>query len=133
MIYTVFSDGASRGNPGIAGAGFVIYDDKNNIVEQKAIPLGVVTNNIAEYTAVLEAAKAVALLKPEKVYFKLDSELVVKQVRGEYKVKDEKLKPLFNELKKILSSLLYEINHVRREENKVADELSNIGADMNNN
>ncbi len=133
MTYIVFSDGASRGNPGLAGAGYVIYDKSGNVVEEKAIPLGIVTNNIAEYTAILEAAKAVSLLKPEKVFFKLDSELVVKQVKGEYRVKDEKLKPLFQELKDVLNSLSYEITHVRREENKVADKLSNVGADMNNN
>ncbi len=133
MIYIVFSDGAARGNPGPAGAGYVIYDKDNNKVSEKSIPLGITTNNIAEYTAVLKAAKEVLLLKPEKVYFKLDSELVVKQVKGEYKVKDEKLKVLYNELMGILNNLSYEISHVRRNENKVADALSNIGADMNNN
>lgn len=133
MIYTVFSDGASRGNPGVAGAGYVIYDSNNIKVEEKAIPLGITTNNIAEYTAIISAAKAVVKLNPEKVIFKLDSELVVKQVKGEYRVKDEKLKVLFNELELILSSLSYDIEHVRREQNKVADRLSNIGADMNNN
>ncbi len=131
MKYSVYSDGASKGNPGRAGAGYVIYDEKMEIVLEKAIPLGITTNNIAEYTAVLKAAEAVVELKPEHVSFFLDSELIVKQVKGEYKVKDEKLKPLFISLIKILNSINYTIKHVPRNENKVADGLSNIGVDMN--
>lgn len=133
MIYTVFSDGASRGNPGIAGAGYIIYDADGSVVAEKAIPLGVTTNNIAEYTAIIHAAKAVAALNPKMVHFKLDSELIVKQVKGEYKVKDEKLKILYMELKSVLSNISYDILHIPREQNKTADKLSNLGADMNSN
>ena len=129
--YTVFSDGASRGNPGFAGAGYIIYDASGVVVEEKAFPLGITTNNIAEYTAVIKAAIAVSALKPERVSFRLDSELVVKQIKGEYKVKDEKLKVLFLELKSVLVGLKYDVAHVRRELNKEADRLSNVGADMN--
>lgn len=131
MPYTVFSDGASRGNPGPAGAGYIIYDASGTAVEEKAFPLGVTTNNIAEYTAAIKAARAVAALNPDRVSFHLDSELIVKQVKGEYRVKDEKLKILFLELKSVLDNLKYDIAHVPRELNKEADRLSNLGADMN--
>ncbi len=131
MRYSIYSDGASRGNPGPAGAGFVVFNEQGEIVAEKAIPLGVVTNNIAEYTAVLKAAEYIAELKPEHVSFFLDSELIVKQVKGEYRVKDEKLKPLYLSLIKILNTFSYEIKHVPRNDNKLADALSNIGADMN--
>lgn len=131
MKYTVFSDGASRGNPGSAGAGYVIYDESGGKVAENAIPLGVVTNNVAEYTALIEGAKAVEKLAPEKVFFKLDSELVVKQVLGQYRVKDEKLKPMFLTLLSVLKKLDYEICHIPRALNKEADRLSNIGADGN--
>lgn len=130
-FYTVFSDGAARGNPGPAGAGYVIYAEDGGKVAENAIPLGITTNNVAEYTAVIEGAKAAAALLPDKVFFKLDSELIVKQVLGKYRVKDEKLKPLFLALLSILKGFDYEIAHVPRERNKEADRLSNIGADMN--
>lgn len=133
MRYTVFSDGASRGNPGPAGAGYVIYDFAGVKVAENAIPLGVTTNNIAEYSAVIEAAVAVAGLNPEFVHFKLDSELIVKQVQGLYKVKDAKLKPLYLKLRSIIDNLKFDIAHIPRAENKVADALSNIGTDMNMN
>ena len=131
MNYTIFSDGAARGNPGNAGAGYIIYDENSNVVEEMAIPLGITTNNIAEYSAVIAGAKAVLKLCPAHVSFRLDSELIVKQVKGEYRVKDEKLKPLFFQLMQILKSIEYDICHVPRKENKEADRLSNIGVDMN--
>lgn len=131
MTYTIFSDGASKGNPGPAGAGFVIYDETGAKVKERALPLGVTTNNVAEYSAVIEAANAAILLKPAKFLFKLDSELIVKQVKGLYKVKDEKLKPMFLKLLSALKELDYEIDHVPRDQNKEADRLSNVGVELN--
>ena len=132
MRYKVFSDGASRGNPGLSGCGFIVYDDQDNIVKESAFPIGLSTNNIAEYTAVLEAAKYLdSNHKPFEADFFLDSELIVKQVNGQYRVKDSKLKVIYLELIKILSSANYTFAHVRREKNTVADKLSNIGCDMN--
>ncbi len=132
MRYKVFSDGGSRGNPGLSGCGYIVYDNQDNIVKESAFPIGISTNNIAEYTAVLEAAKYLdSNHKPFEADFFLDSELIVKQVNGEYRVKDSKLKILFLELTKILSSANYTFTHVRREKNTVADRLSNIGCDMN--
>lgn len=131
MTYTIFSDGASKGNPGLAGAGFVIYDETGAKVKERAIPLGVTTNNVAEYSAVIEAANSAVFLKPARFLFKLDSELIVKQVKGLYKVKDEKLKPMFVRLLSILKELDYEIDHVPRAQNKEADRLSNVGVELN--
>jgi len=133
MRYKIFTDGASRGNPGIAGAGYIIYDVDSNIIKEEALPLGITTNNVAEYSAVIAAAKYLLdNLQPiEFAEFFLDSELIVKQIKGEYRVKDQKMKKLFLDLSNILNHYPYSFTHVRREFNKVADKLSNIGCDMN--
>ena len=133
MKYTVFSDGAARGNPGSAGAGFVVYDVSGKEVGSRAIALGNTTNNVAEYTALIEAVKFVETLKPESVDFFLDSELVVNQIAGRYKVKTEHLKPLYAKLVGLLAGMNATVRHVRREANKVADALANKGADKNEN
>lgn len=130
MKYTVYSDGAARGNPGPAGAGYIIYDQDGNAVHSEAIPLGHTTNNVAEYTALLEAARYIKRLNPSQVDFLLDSELVVKQVAGIYKVKAEHLKAIFDELIVILASLNATCKHIPREQNKEADKLANAGADQ---
>ncbi len=130
MKYTVYSDGAARGNPGPAGAGYAIYDENNALIHAGALALGNTTNNVAEYTALLEAAKYVRTLAPEQVLFLLDSELVVKQLRGEYKVKAPHLVPLFNQTLAALSGMRHECRHVPRAQNKVADRLANDGADQ---
>lgn len=130
MKYTVYSDGASRGNPGPAGAGFIIYDESGGEVYKNSIPLGSTTNNIAEYTALLEAIKYVSTLKPVHVDFCLDSELIVKQVSGIYKVKTAHLIPYYEKIMTALMRLSYTCSHVRREFNKEADRLANLGADI---
>lgn len=130
MKYVVYSDGAARGNPGPSGAGYAIYDESGEMIHSASIPLGISTNNVAEYTAILEAAKYVQTLKPQQVDFLLDSELIVKQISGQYKVKAEHLIPMYRELITIFAGLNCTCRHVRREQNKVADKLANIGADM---
>lgn len=129
MRYSVYSDGAARGNPGPAGAGFAVYDDSGVLIHSAALPLGRTTNNVAEYTALLEAVKYVSALKPESAVFMLDSELVVKQLKGEYKVKAPHLAPLFNQTLALISAMNAECRHVPRAQNKVADRLANEGAD----
>jgi ribonuclease HI len=129
MKYTIYSDGAARGNPGPAGAGYAVYDETGALVHSAAIALGNTTNNVAEYTALLEAAKYVRTLSPESALFLLDSELVVKQLHGEYKVKAPHLIPLFNQTISALSGMKHECRHVPRAQNKVADKLANEGAD----
>jgi len=133
-MYKVFSDGACKGNPGPAGIGFVIYDDGEKVYECSTY-IGEGTNNIAEYTAALEAIKVIkqilseqsedsSSIKNEKVVFHLDSELVVRQLIGVYKIKDQTLKKIFLKILDELKGMEYEIIHVPRDQNKVADRLS---------
>jgi len=124
----IFSDGASRGNPGPAGCGYIIYADGQEIASGSKY-LGTATNNIAEYTAVIEAAKDPILKQFDAINFYLDSELVVKQMKGEYKVKNAGLIPLKAELLKILKDKTVTFNHVPRDQNKEADRLANQGID----
>jgi len=124
----IYTDGASRGNPGPAGCGYVIYADGQEIASGTKF-LGTATNNVAEYTAVLLAAKDPVLAQFRTFTFFLDSELVVKQMNGEYKVKNPGLIPLRDELKKILTDKFVTFTHVRREENREADRLANRAID----
>ncbi|HHU69688.1 MAG TPA: ribonuclease HI family protein [Thermoanaerobacterales bacterium] len=124
----IYTDGASQGNPGNAGIGIVIYDDNNNIVEEFSEYIGYTTNNIAEYTALKTALIKAINLKAKAVDLYLDSELVVKQINGEYKVKNKGLKPLYVAVKDLLKNFeSYTINHIPREMNKEADRLANSG------
>lgn len=126
-IFEAFVDGASRGNPGQAGAGILIKSaDKK---WEFSIPLGVTTNNVAEYEALIIALIEAKKLGAKEIHIKSDSELMVKQVTGEYKVKDEKLKPLHARVKKLSAKLKCTIKHLPREENKEADKLANIALD----
>jgi ribonuclease HI len=127
----IFSDGGARGNPGPAAIGVVIdLKDEKKITISKAI--GKTTNNVAEYTAVVEATK---LIKSQNIIsnidFFLDSELVVKQLNGVYKVKDENLKKMYFEIKEFVVSYpkIITFNHIRRENNKEADKLVNKALD----
>lgn len=127
MIYT---DGASRGNPGDAGIGIVVYnEDKTKIIKELYEYIGKTTNNVAEYTALLKGLKAVETLKPKAIKIFLDSELIVKQINGEYKVRNEGLRPIYEDVRKLLGKFNYTIEHIPREQNKKADELANKGID----
>ncbi|HHY13957.1 MAG TPA: ribonuclease HI family protein, partial [Thermoanaerobacterales bacterium] len=95
----VFTDGASRGNPGKAGVGVAIYDGDNNLIEEYSEYIGNTTNNVAEYTALKVGIERAIKLKANNVDFNLDSELIVKQLNGEYKVRNDKLKPLYFSIK----------------------------------
>ncbi len=126
----LYSDGGSRGNPGEAAIGYVIYDEKDEAIYKKARPIGIATNNIAEYTALLEGLQKILDLKGHSVRAYLDSELVVKQIKGEYKVKNMDLKDIFDKIKKLIAKFEeFEISHVRREHNKEADKILNIALD----
>lgn len=127
--YTVFTDGGSRGNPGNAAIGFVVYKNDEEVYKFNKF-LGVCTNNIAEYTALVYALTYLNKLGVKEVACFLDSELVVKQLNGLYKVKDEKMK-MYNDrvqlLKKEFTAISF--NHVLREKNKLADKLVNQALD----
>ena len=128
--WKMFIDGAARNNPGPAGAGIYILKD-NQVFAQHGFFLGSKTNNQAEYLALL---LGLLLLKPhvrpaDAVHIVSDSQLLVRQIQGAYKVKNELLKPLHDMAKKLLSGIQYDIAHVMREENSNADALANNGID----
>lgn len=126
----IYSDGGARGNPGPAGIGAVLYDENKNIIAEISEFLGKTTNNQAEYRALLAGIKKAKELKAEALDCFLDSELVVKQLKREYKVKNQDLAPLFLEIHN-LSLSFKKINyfHIPRELNKEADQLANEAMD----
>ena len=126
----LFSDGASRGNPGEAGAGIAILDEQGNELVGASQYLGQCTNNEAEYRALLFGLEKCAEFGRGSLKLHLDSELIVKQIRGEYKVKHPNLKPLHKKAMQKLSGFAsLRITHVRREKNSRADELANKAID----
>jgi ribonuclease HI len=123
-------DGGSRGNPGPAGFGAHIEDHDGNTVREESGFLGRATNNVAEYNGLLAALRAAIELKTEALEVFADSELMVRQINGQYKVKNEGLKPLYQEAKTLAARLpRFRISHVRREENQKADRLANKAMD----
>jgi ribonuclease HI len=123
---TIYTDGGSRGNPGPSAAGYVIATD-GKILEEGGLYLGITTNNQAEYRAAKLALEQVAKYKPAEIDFRLDSELVVKQLKGEYKIKNIDLKPIYEDIVALSRSYkkIY-FTHVRREFNSLADAQVNI-------
>ena len=119
-------DGGSRGNPGPAAWGVVVLDPEGRAVEGFAGAIGRATNNVAEYTGLLEALALALAREADDVELVADSELVVKQVRGEYKVRHPDLVPLHAEaVRRIARLRRFKIGHVPREKNKDADKLVN--------
>ncbi len=128
--YEIFVDGASRGNPGMAGAGIVIRDQEGNVIKKLKRYLGLTTNNVAEYQALVTALEAAHGLKIRKVQVFADSELMVKQITGVYKVKSPELRPLYEKAKGLLETFMeFGITHIYREENSLADGLANEAID----
>jgi len=122
----IYADGASSGNPGPSGIGAVIKTSVEKITISSYI--GITTNNVAEYTAVLKSVGLAKNMGIKKVNIMLDSELVVRQLLGIYKVKQKKLLSLYEKIKKILTCFEeYKIYHIPREENTEADRLSKEG------
>lgn len=125
-----FTDGASRGNPGPAAIGIVFYDLNDGVVGEHCEKLGDQTNNFAEYMAVIRALEICVDKGVKSVDFFCDSQLLVKQMLGEYKVKAPQIKPLFESAKKLCGNFeKVGFNHVRREFNKEADALANEALD----
>jgi ribonuclease HI len=128
--WVVMVDGAARGNPGPAGSGAVIYDENGVVVKQLSRYLGHATNNVAEYEGLLMGLEALLQLGQKRIVVQSDSELLVRQLNGRYRVKDEKLKVLFQRAMTLLRQFdSYRILHVGRELNKVADRLANQAID----
>jgi ribonuclease HI len=129
--FFIHADGASRGNPGEAGIGAVIADPQGRTVKELKRFLGMVTNNVAEYRAVICALEKAWQLGVAKVRVYLDSELVVRQLRGEYRVREAHLQTLHQQAMETLHRFAqYSIHHIPREQNRRADQLANEAIDQ---
>lgn len=134
--YYVNIDGASRGNPGPAAAAMVLQDEEGKILLTKSKPLGYTTNNVAEWLAFEGAVKALASLTQKygavEAEIRSDSELVVKQFNGQFRVRDPELKEIALRVQEILArcpALKIRVIHIPREENRLADEAANAALD----
>jgi ribonuclease HI len=126
----IYADGAARGNPGPAGIGAVIEDERGRILKEISQFVGHKTNNQAEYMALIQGLEAAAEYQADAVQVRLDSELLVHQLRGEYKVKSPLLKPLRNKVRKLLAGYkVVGIEHIERQYNRAADRLANRAID----
>jgi probable phosphoglycerate mutase len=137
MEFTLYADGGSRGNPGHAGAGSVVFDTAGKRVVEVADYLGVATNNVAEYEAVLRGLQRLHAAYPEGYFaqmpllIRMDSKLVIEQLKGNYKVKHPNLIPRYLEVKNVLARNFGTVRfeHVLRAFNKDADALANEAMD----
>ena len=129
MKYKMYTDGGSRGNPGKAAIGVVIYNEKDKVIEKISKYIGTATNNVAEYSALLVGVLALKKLKCTEVEMFLDSLLIVNQLNGKYRVKDSKMKKLYLKVMENLEDIDWTVAHVKRNKNKVADKLVNDALD----
>ncbi len=126
----VFTDGAARGNPGPAGAGAVVLDGEGRVLARLGRFLGKQTNNVAEYQGLLLGLRRAHQMGAREVEVRADSQLLIRQLQGKYAVKNEVLKRLHEEALALLRSFdRYELLHVPREQNALADEMSNRAID----
>jgi ribonuclease HI len=129
-LLIVSCDGASRGNPGPAGIGVQITDERGAVLAEIAEGLGETTNNVAEYTAAREGLRRAAELGASSVHLRSDSQLLIEQLSGRYKVKAAHLRPLYSEV--VAEMARFErvgLEHIPRERNREADRLANEGVD----
>ena len=137
MLYTLYADGGARGNPGPAGSGAVVFDASGKRVVEVADYIGETTNNVAEYEAIIRGLKALAAEFPDdhfhtnELLIRMDSKLVIEQMKGAYKVKHPNLVPRYMEAKNVIARHFGKVSyeHVPREKNKDADELANRAMD----
>jgi len=130
LKFRAYLDGASRGNPGPAGAGVYVEAEGDRPAEELFEPLGRTTNNVAEYRALLLALTRAQERRASEVELFSDSRLLVEQVNGRFRVKAAHLKPLVAEaVRRAKGFRRFSIQHVRREGNRKADRLANLGAD----
>jgi ribonuclease HI len=131
-LITAFFDGGARANPGPAGYGVFIVDDLGNVLAELSGSLGIATNNIAEYNGLIAALQWAVDHDVKQIAIKGDSLLIIEQMRGNYKVKNEGLKPLHMKARMLVMQIGdVKFDHVRREFNTDADRLSNVGMDGN--
>ena len=125
----IFTDGGARGNPGPAASGVVISTPDGEVLEAFGRYLGETTNNQAEYKAILFALQEAKKYSPKRIQFFMDSELTMKQLNGIYKMKNQDLKVIFDEIKEFASDYDTTYQHVYRKDNKAADAQVNIAID----
>lgn len=131
-MITAYFDGGARSNPGPGGYGVYIVDDAGNVLAELSGSLGTTTNNIAEYNGLIVALQWAVDHDLTQLAVKGDSLLIIEQMRGNYKVKNEGLKPLHMKARMLVMQIgNVSFEHVRREHNKEADRLSNVGMDGN--
>lgn len=130
MKLTIFADGGSRGNPGPAAAGAVVTDESGTVVREFGTFLGVTTNNVAEWTGLISGLEAALELGADQIVIRLDSELVIKQITGVYRVKHPNMIPLHAKAKALLKKFAQvDIKHVPRRQNAAADAVVNAVLD----
>ncbi|HLB39842.1 MAG TPA: ribonuclease HI family protein [Actinomycetota bacterium] len=123
-------DGAARGNPGPAGAGAVVAAEDGTVLAEVAEGLGETTNNVAEYTAVIRGLEEAKGLGAREVLLRSDSQLLINQLTGRYRVKAPHLQPLHRQVRDLMRSFdRVDLEHVPRERNAAADSLANLGVD----
>ncbi len=133
----IYTDGVSRGNPGDAGIGVLLKDSSGAVIDEIGKYIGATTNNVAEYTALLNALEYAVKHRAAIVDIFLDSELVVRQMNGVYRVKDENLAVLFNKAQALIKKIRgrgqgsrVTLTHIPREKNKEADNLANKAVNL---
>ncbi len=123
-------DGAARGNPGPAAIGAILKDESGHTLGRISRPIGVTTNNQAEYQAIIAALEKAINSGAKQVHLKSDSELVVEQINGHYKIKNTALRPLYQKVVQLIGSLeSFSISYIPREKNAEADALANKALD----
>lgn len=128
----LYTDGASRGNPGEAAIGAVLYrrdGDRITEVDTVSEAIGHATNNVAEYKAMIAGLEMASRKDPELLVVRADSELLIRQLSGRYRVKNPNLQPLYLEVKRLLGAHPFRLEHVPRDQNFRADELANQALD----
>ncbi len=124
--WQLFSDGASKGNPGPAGAGWILINDRDSVVVKDSQYLGEATNNEAEYQALLLGLKNALSIGVQKIRIHMDSELLVRQLTGLYQVRNPRMAVYFHQVQDLLVKFLkYDIIHIPREKNREADAMAN--------
>lgn len=132
MKLIIFTDGASRGNPGEAGIGIHVTNSVGDSLMEISEYLGKTTNNVAEYKALIRGLEEARKYSPQEIQVFSDSELIVKQITGIYRVKNEGLLPLYKRVVEMLQEFpQWKVDHIPREKNKIADKLANKGIDGN--
>ena len=130
-LYRVRTDGASRGNPGPSAIGVSVLDPSGNEIATASESIGIATNNVAEYRALIRAVEMMVELRAQEVEFLLDSELIVKQMNGDYRVRNPKMQDLHAEATRGLGRISKTtLRHIPREENHRADALANQALDQ---